>query len=42
MFHGRVPNYPAYDNELYVMVQAFKKWKHYMMGKETLIHIDHQ
>ena len=24
------------------MVQVVKKWKHYMMGKETLIHTYHQ
>jgi hypothetical protein len=35
-------NYPTYDNELYAFVQSVKKWKHYLMGKETTIHIDHQ
>jgi hypothetical protein len=42
VFHGVVLNYPTYDKELYVLVQAIKKWKHYFMGKETIIHIDHQ
>jgi hypothetical protein len=42
MFHGKVLNYPTYDKELYALVQALKKWKHYLMGKETIIHIDHQ
>jgi hypothetical protein len=37
-----VLNYPTYDKELYALVQAIKKWKHYLMGKETIIHIDHQ
>jgi hypothetical protein len=23
-------------------VQSVKKWKHYLLGKETIIHIDHQ
>ena len=23
-------------------MQSVKKWKHYLMGKETVIHIDHQ
>ena len=34
--------YPTYDKELYALVQSVKKWKHYLMGKETIIHIDHQ
>jgi hypothetical protein len=42
MFHGGVLNYPAYDKELYTLVQVVRKWKHYLMGKETIIHIDHQ
>jgi hypothetical protein len=28
--------YKTYDKELYAMVQYVKKWKHYLMGKETL------
>lgn len=42
VFHGVVINYPTDDKELYAMVQAMKNWKHYMMGKETIIHIGHQ
>lgn len=38
MFHGGVLNYPTYDRELCALVQAIKKWKHYLMGKETIIH----
>ena len=34
--------YPTYDKELYALVQSIKKWKHYLMGKETIIHTDHQ
>jgi hypothetical protein len=33
IFHGEVLNYPTYDKELYALVQVFKKWKHYMMGR---------
>jgi hypothetical protein len=34
--------YPTYDKELYALVQSIKKWKHYLLGKETIIHTDHQ
>eukprot|EP00253_Pinus_taeda_P031869 PITA_31869 len=42
IFNGVVVNYPTYDKELYALVQSVKKWKHYLMGKETMIHTDHQ
>jgi hypothetical protein len=41
-FNGAVINYPTYDEELYAFVQSVKKWKHYLLGKETIIHTDHQ
>jgi hypothetical protein len=41
-FNGAVINYPTYDKELYALVQSVKKWKHYLMGKETIVHTDHQ
>jgi hypothetical protein len=41
-FNGAVINYPTYDKELYALVQSVKKWKHYLLGKETTIHTDHQ
>lgn len=46
-FHSKtfskvVANYPTYDKELFALVESAKKWKHYLMGKETTIHIDHQ
>jgi hypothetical protein len=41
-FNGVVINYPNYDKELYALVKSVKKWKHYLLGKETIIHIDHQ
>jgi hypothetical protein len=41
-FTQAVINYPTYDKDLYVLVQSVKKWKHYLLGNETIIHIDHQ
>ena len=29
-------------HELYVLVKSMKKWKHYLIVKETIIHTDHQ
>jgi hypothetical protein len=34
--------YPTYDKEMYSIVQACRQWKHYILGKETVIHTDHQ
>ena len=41
-FSKTIVNYPTYDKELYALVQSVNKWKHYLMGKETIIHTDHQ
>lgn len=41
-FNPIVVNYPTYDKELYALVQSVKKWKHYLIGKETVIHTNHQ
>lgn len=41
-FTNVVINYATYDKELYALVQSMKKSKHYLMGKETIIHTDHQ
>ena len=41
-FNGFVTNYPTYDKDLCALVQSVNKWKHYFMGKETIIHTDHQ
>ena len=41
-FTSAVVIYPTYDKELYALVQSVKKWKHYLMGKETIIHTYHQ
>jgi hypothetical protein len=32
----------TYDKEMYSNVQACHQWKHYILGKETIIHIDHK
>jgi hypothetical protein len=37
-----VRKYPTYDNEMYSIVQACRQWKHYILGKETIIHTDHK
>ena len=42
IFNGALTNYPTYEKELYALVQCVNKLKHYLMGKETIIHIDHQ
>ena len=37
-----VHKYPTYDKEMYSIVQACQQWKHYILGKETVIHTDHK
>ena len=37
-----VHKYPTYDKEMYSIVQACRQWKHYILGKETVIHTDHK
>jgi hypothetical protein len=34
--------YPTYDKRIYSIVQAYRQWKHYILGKEKIIHIDHK
>ena len=41
-FFDIVCRYPTYDKELCAIVQACKQWKHYIVGKETIIHTDHK
>jgi hypothetical protein len=36
-----VRKYPTYEKEIYSIVQAYRQWKHYILGKETVIHTDH-
>jgi hypothetical protein len=37
-----VQKYPTYDKEMHSIVQACRQWKHYIMGKEMIIHTDHK
>lgn len=39
---GVVLNYPKYYKELYALVQAMNKWKHYLLGKDTITHTNHK
>lgn len=41
IFHEVVLNYPTYEKELYSLFQVINKWKHYLIVKESIIHIDH-
>jgi hypothetical protein len=34
--------YPTYEKEVYSIVKAFRQWRHYILGKETVIHTDHK
>ena len=36
-----VCKYPTYDKEMNSIVQACRQWKHYILGKETIIHTYH-
>ena len=36
-----VRKYPTYDKEMYSIMQACRQWKHYIFGKETIIHTYH-
>jgi hypothetical protein len=33
-------NYSTYDKEFYSLIQALKKWRHYILGKETILNTD--
>ena len=35
-------NYSTYDKEFYALVQALRYWRHFLLGKETIVHTDHQ
>jgi hypothetical protein len=37
-----IHKYPTYDKEMYSIIQACHQWKHYILGKETIIHTDHK
>ena len=34
--------YPTYDKEMYFIVKACRQWRHYILGKETVIHTNHK
>ena len=34
--------YYVYDQEFYAIVQALKKWRHYLLPKEFVLYTDHQ
>jgi hypothetical protein len=36
-----VPRYPIYEKYVYSIVHACQQWKNYILGKEMIIHIDH-
>lgn len=35
-------NYSTYDNEMFALHQTVKYWRAYLLGKETIVHIDHR
>lgn len=35
-------NYSSYDLELYTLVQALRKWRHYLLPKEFVVYTDNQ
>jgi hypothetical protein len=37
-----VQKHPTYDREMHSIVQACRQWKHYILGKETIIQTDHK
>jgi hypothetical protein len=37
-----VRKYPNYDKEMHSIVQACLQWRHYILGKEIVIHTDHK
>ena len=39
---GASLNYPTYDKELYVLVQALETWQHHLWPKEFVIYTDHE
>jgi hypothetical protein len=35
-------NYSMYDKEFYAVIQALKKWRHYLIPKEFVLYNDNQ
>ena len=42
MLQDVVCKFHTYDKEMYSIVQSFQQWKHYILRKETVIHVDHK
>jgi len=41
-FNDAKKKYSVYDQEFYAIVQALKKWRHYLLPKEFVLYTDHQ
>jgi hypothetical protein len=37
-----IRKYPTYDKEMKSILQSYLQWKHYILGKETVIHTNHK
>jgi hypothetical protein len=37
-----VRKYPTYEKEMYSIVRAYRQWRHYILGREEVIHADHK
>jgi hypothetical protein len=37
-----IRKYPTYDKEMYSIVQSYRQWRHYILGKETVIHTNRE
>ncbi|XP_020261583.1 uncharacterized protein LOC109837667 [Asparagus officinalis] len=42
IFMGAIQSYPTYDKEFYVLYQAIKHWRVYLLGKQVVLHSDHK
>lgn len=41
LLHSHELNWPIREKELYAVIFAFKKWRHYLLGKHVVIKSDH-
>ena len=41
-FNDTIRRYLTYEKELYAIMKALKKWRHYIIGKEMVILTDHK
>ena len=37
-----IRKYPTYDKKMYSIVKSYCQWRNYILGKETVSHIDHK